>query len=128
MKPSLRIQHLVPKIPATALTSVFHALQEWEGYVTAIHKDAVQARLVDITAHDSKAQETARIPLMEISDEDLQQMRVGSVFRWVIGYERSHSGKKRVSQIVFRNLPQLTEKEIQDGHAWADEVIASLKL
>ena len=55
-------------------------------------------------------------------------MRPGSVFRWVIGYERSPAGtKKRVSHIVFRDLPVITS-DLRDGELWAGDTIRSLKL
>ena len=52
-----------------------------------------------------------------------------SIFRWVIGYERSASGtKKRVSQIVFRDLPRLTRADVREGREWARETMQSLGL
>ena len=47
----------------------------------------------------------------------------GSIFRWVIGYERSVTGtRKRVSRIVFlRDLPTTTEADLRDAEAWAEE-------
>ena len=54
-------------------------------------------------------------------------MADGSVFRWVIGYERSPAGtKKRVSQIVLRDLPAVTEADLRDGEEWARETIRAL--
>lgn len=121
------IQHVIPRVEPSVAASVFHALQEWEGYVTAIHQTEFFARLVDITAGASTEEEEARIPLAEISDDDAQRLRLGSIFRWVIGYERSSFGtKKRVSHIVLRDLPTLTRRDIRDGQTWAEEVIASL--
>ena len=74
-------------------------------------------------------EEEADIPLDEISDEDSAKMRPGSIFRWVIGYERSVAGtKRRVSQIVFRDLPAITKTDLRDGEKWACETIRSLEL
>lgn len=115
-----------PIVPPSRPLPSFHALQEWEGYVTDIGAENFHARLVDITAGASIDGEEARIPLAEVSDEDAGRMQCGSIFRWVIGYERSMGGaRKRVSQIVFRDLPALTRKDIRDGQAWAQEVLAS---
>lgn len=100
-----------------------HALQEWEGYVVAIRDKEFQARLLDLTAEAAFPDEEATILLEEISDRDAAMMRVGSIFRWVIGYERSPAGaKKRVSLIVFRDLPRLTEADVRRGAEWASEV------
>ncbi len=101
----------------------FHALQEWEGYVIEIGEDDFTVRLLDLTAGALHEEEEAVIPLSEISEDDLKRLRLGSVFRWVIGYERSASGtKRRVSQIVFRDLPAMTKQDISEGEEWAKKV------
>ncbi len=116
-------------IPQRRRTPTFHALQEWEGYVLEVGATDFVARLVDLTGGSSHEQEEADIPLAEISDKDSAKIRPGSVFRWVIGYERSTAGtKRRVSQIVFRDLPEITETDVRDGEVWASDTIRSLKL
>ena len=90
----------------------FHALQEWEGYVLEVEDGDLVARLVDLTAGASA---------------DDVRIGVGSIFRWVIGYERSPAGtKKRVSQIVLRDLPAITENDLRKGEAWARKMARSL--
>ena len=111
------------RTPATTL----HALQEWEGHVVEIGDEEFTARLADVTAGASYEREEAVIPLAEISDGDAARMREGSIFRWVIGYERSSAGtKKRVSQIVFRDLPAVTGADLRAGETWARAVARSL--
>ncbi len=106
-----------------------HPLQEWEGYVLEIVDKHFVARLIDLTAGSAQEEEEATIPLAELSDEDAAKMRRGSIFRWVIGYERSAMGtKKRVSQIVFRDLPAISKADLQAGGQWAHEAIKSLGL
>ena len=86
--------------------------------------DELVVRLVDLTAGSTHEEEEATIPLAEIAEGDAAAMRVGSIFRWVIGYERSPAGtKKRVSQIVFRDLPRMTEQDFQEGKKWARETM-----
>ena len=115
----------VRRMPATR----FHALQEWEGHVVEIGDEEFTARLVDITVGASHEQEEAVIPISEISDGDAAKMREGSIFRWVIGYERSATGtKKRVSQIVFRDLSAVTDADLRAGRAWARETMRSFGL
>ena len=107
----------------------FHLLQEWEGHVTEIGEDDFTVRLLDLTAGSSHEEEEAVIPLSEISEDDLKRLCLGSIFRWVIGYERSASGtKQRVSRIVFRELPVVTKQNIAEAEErarktaqlWAD--------
>ena len=85
------------------------------------------ARLVDLTVGLSHESEEVAIPLAEISERDADNMAVGSIFRWVIGYERTPEGtRKRVSQIVFRDLPRMTESDLRAGREWARKVAPAL--
>ncbi len=105
----------------------FHALQEWEGYVTEIKETEFTARLTDLTSGANYASEEANIPLDEISEDDAAKMQVGSIFRWVIGYERRGGSKKRVSQIVLRDLPMITKSDLRDGREWAHSIVATFQ-
>ena len=118
-----------PLPPALPRRATLHALQEWEGHVVEMDDKAFVAHLVDLTAGAAYAEEEATIPLVEVSDDDAARMRIGSIFRWVIGYERSPAGtKKRVSQIVFRDLPRMTKADFEEGRAWARNIVQSLDL
>ncbi len=118
-----------PSVAPASRRATLHALQEWEGYVLETIGDDFVARLVDLTGGSSHEEEEAIIPLAEISDDDAAKLHVGAIFRWVIGYERAPSGtKKRVSQIVFRDLPRVTEQDLQQGREWARNTIKALKL
>ena len=80
-----------------------------------------------MTAKESSAGEEADFPLNELSDRDLENIKLGSVFRWVIGYEKKASGtKKRYSEIVFREMPQWTNREIQSAEKKASEIVRSI--
>ena len=117
-----------PRPSPDPLRATLHALQEWEGYVVEIDRHEFVARLVDLTAGSTHEEEEAVIPLAEISECDAAAARVGSIFRWVIGYERSPAGtKKRVSQIVFRDLPRMTERDFREGRNWARETMRAFE-
>ena len=92
------------------------------------------AHLTDLTAGpaasevDGIAEEEATIPSSELSEEDLSRLRPGSIFRWAIGYERAPSGtKKRVSQIVLRDLPVMTAQDMSMGEEWARRVSEAIR-
>ena len=117
----------IPK-PRHHPASTFHALQEWEGYVTEINDTEFTANLIDISTGESYEKNEADIPIDEISEEDASKMQVGSIFRWVIGYELTVSGtKKRVSHIVFRNLPAVTKADLREGEEWARKIMEAFK-
>lgn len=124
-----QVVSLPPPYRHRAPAATLHPVQEWEGYVVEINDTHFTARLVDLSAGSGHEEEEATIPLTELSDKDVGKMRDGSIFRWVIGYERSLSGtKKRVSQIVFRDLPAITPSDLRDGRTWARDVVQALKL
>jgi hypothetical protein len=106
--------------------AAFQAVQEWEGYVVEITASEFVARLVDLTAGPSHEEEEAIIPLAQVSDHDAARLRLGSIFRWVIGYETSAvESEKWVSRIVFRDLPKVTKTDLREGKAWARRVLES---
>ena len=116
----------LPPRPRRIPSATLHALQEWEGYVLHIGQEEFEARLIDLTAGAAHEGEEATIPLQELSDHDARKLRLGAIFRWVIGYERTAGSKKRVSQIVFRDLPAVTKSDLRDGETWARHMVRSL--
>ena len=107
--------------------TTLQAVQEWEGYVVDIGVSEFVARLVDLTAGSSHEEEEAIIPLAQVSDHDAARLRLGSIFRWVIGYETSAvESEKWVSRIVFRDLPKITKNDLREGRAWARKILESL--
>ena len=106
--------------------TTLQAVQEWEGYVVDIGASEFVARLVDLTAGSSHEEEEAIIPLAQVSDHDAARLRLGSIFRWVIGYETSAvESVKWVSRIVFRDPPKVTRNDLREGKAWARKVLES---
>lgn len=104
------------------------AQQEWEGTVLSVNSVDFVARLLDITAGATYEEEEATIPLSDLSDDDRAKVEIGAVFRWVVGYERSAAGtRRRVSQIVFRDLPRVTGEDVDRGGGWADDLIESFQ-
>ncbi len=107
-----------------SLQPTLHPLREWEGFVVGIGSETFEARILDVAAGDRYDSAEATIPLQEIAHGDRERIGIGSVFRWVIGHERSPAGsKRRVSQIVFRDLPAVTSTDEHDGSEWAREVM-----
>ena len=109
-------------------TPTFHALQEWEGYVVSINETEFTARLVDLTDRRAFEEEEAEIPLEDISESDAARMKVGNIFRWVVGYKHWAMGQKeRVSSIVFRDVPAVSRSDRQAGDRWAERVLVAFR-
>lgn len=104
-----------------------NVLQEWEGHVYAVEDDKLSAQLIDMTADSPDKTLEADIPLAEISEHDADNLTVGSVFHWVIGYESSpEGGKKRISQIIFDDLPRVAGTDVTEGREWARKTAKSI--
>ena len=80
-----------------------------------------------MTGRANYEEEEADIPLCEVSAADAEKMQVGSIFRWVIGYERAAGPVRRVSQIVFRDLPAISEGDLAASRRWADRVATAFR-
>lgn len=106
----------------------FHPIQEWEGTVTDVDGDTFMARLTDLTAGKRVAEEEADFLVDDLTDDDRQLLVPGAIFRWVVGYQRASGGsKKRVSHVVFRRLPMLTEKDAAEAREEGTRRAAALK-
>ena len=106
----------------------FRAIQEWEGYVIHVGDSTFLARLTDLSVGARRAEEEVELLVSDLSDDDKSILAVGSMFRWAIGYQRSPGGsRKRVSQIVFRRLPQWTRKELDQASEEGAEMIEAIQ-
>ena len=84
-------------------TIVYGSLAKWEGYVTSVGHDGFEARLVAV---DGAAEDMdVEFDKEEVDPGDRSLLVPGAVFYWDVGYEDGSSGRKRVSQLMFRRLP-----------------------
>ncbi|MGO9460077.1 MAG: hypothetical protein ACLP1W_08145 [Rhodomicrobium sp.] len=113
------------RLPHRPLTS-FIALQEWECCVSRINDDSFIADLVDITGGSALATEQTEFLKSDLSFRQQAELRIGAVFRWSIGYEKSPSGKRRTSQLVFRKLPQWSQADIDEARAFGRDLSQKL--
>ena len=115
------------KVSIPKLWKKFHTLQEWEGYVLEVSENEFTARLLDLTADANEEDEEVTVPLSEIAEADHKHLYSGSIFRWIIGHEYSERGTlRRISEIIFRDLPVMSAGDISDGQKWAKEIAESL--
>ena len=120
---SLKLPEFKPVEPRPRLI----ALQEWEGYVTDVHKGGFTAHLVDTTRAEGTAPEVAEFLISDVADDDLDLLRLGAIFRWSIGHIRDQGTTKiRASQIVFRQLPKWREQDLAEARETAKEISAAI--
>jgi len=89
----------------------FTLLQKWEGIVEEVNGQHFKAKLVDLTENKESDAE-ATIGYDEIDEEDKVLLKEGAVFYWSVGYLDRAMGRIKASQIRFRRLPQLSEKQM----------------
>ena len=60
--------------------------------------------------------------------DDLQRLRPGSIFRWVIGYARSASGTKAAGshRSSFATFLPMTKQDLSKGKEWARKIAQSM--
>ena len=110
------------------LSSRLEVLQSWEGYVTVINPEdgSFTARLYDLTNPGSSVSE-AELEIADVSENDRDLLKIGGVFRWMIGYRRHDFGQReRISAIVFRRLPTWTGDDLVGAMEEGERLAASL--
>jgi hypothetical protein len=106
----------------------FSPLQEWEGYVVTVTEKNFTARLTDITKGALIEEDEVELPLDDLTEVERQALKRGSIFRWVIGYQITRTGqRKRASQIVFRQLPRWTKRELDEATRQGQERVERIK-
>ena len=123
------IEQLRPVKPAQSsenLRVAFVTKQEWEGVVQEIGRDYAVVKLQDVRRGTAEA-ELGEIPLEEFSQSDRLRMKKGSIFRWVIGLEKKGQTQTRISQVVLRDLPAWTKREIEDAISEGHQLSIRLK-
>ncbi len=104
---------------------VLTAHQEWEGVVTKVCSESFEAMLRDKTAGDQESKEVAEFDIgLMVSADDLELLKEGAIFNWVIGTEVKKEGTKRkVSFIKFRRLPAFTAADFAQARSFANEMM-----
>lgn len=110
------------------VNSRLNLLQSWEGVVTSVDLTSGEfaARLFDLTSPLADESE-AVFDIGEVSTNDVDLLKVGSVFRWMIGYRKYNFGKQeRISSIVFRRLPAWYESDIETAISYGEELAGTI--
>lgn len=103
---------------------------EWEGYVTRIDADFIEARLTGLSGQGVAGEiEEATIPNAEIADTDPLLVAVGGLFRLCVSYEKSPTGeRRRYSTIVFRRLPAYRQGDLDAAHERTRQRLNALRV
>lgn len=112
-----------------SLSSRLDVLQSWEGAVTEIDEErgTFTARLMDLD-NPAAAVSEAEFDLSDVSANDCDALRIGGIFRWMIGYRRHNFGQReRVSAIVFRRLPVWNEADVEEAVIEGERLAGSIR-
>src|SRR4029078_8487763 len=92
----------------------FELLQEWDGSVLRVDGDHISVRLIDKTNPQPgmNAEEMSELSFDELTEEDRERVRPGAVFSWYIGYLMVNGTRHRTSQVRFRRLPGVYQRDL----------------
>jgi hypothetical protein len=114
------------EVPGESLS----AKVEWEGTVTRVGHETFWASLTRIERaavpspsatrlHAIFPTEHTELPLDDVRASDRELVRPGAVFRMVVGYQISRSGRRRAIDVVFRRLPRWRPYDMRAAEAEA---------
>lgn len=83
--------------------------QNWVGYVTKISKNKFTAKLID--KNKPTTYEVAQFEKEEVSDGDLNLLKVGAIFYWSVGFANQNGQSIKQSLIRFKRSVSITEEE-----------------
>jgi len=105
----------------------FEVLQRFDGTVISVTSEAFVSRLSDRT--NPGVEEEAEIPLAEIMPGDLELVKPGAMFYWVIGYRREVYGQvSRSSVIRFKRLPSWSPEDVDRAKKSAETLLSFFDL
>lgn len=90
-------------------------LQEWYGWIEMIGEFYISAHLKDIT--NGGTDEEVVFTWFDIKDEDQDEIRPGSVFKWTIGIK----GTTTFSDIVFEPAKELSKEDLINASKRAEK-------
>jgi len=122
-------QRRVEKAPKVTKVEHFEVLKKFECAVTNIDLENREftAKVKSLDLSDRQDYE-ADFDIDEVSDDDLDLLKIGSVFYWHIGRYRNAQGtKSNVSEITFRRLPTWSKSRISKIGAIVDKLKSILE-
>jgi len=111
-------------------TASFRVVQEWECCVQDISDDntVFNAQLIDITRNRQYPDEEADFGIENVDEADRHLIKIGGIFKWMIGYEYPFVGKKKLtSKIHFVRMPVFTEQDIIRAEKKAEQFMNEIR-
>jgi hypothetical protein len=116
-----------PVRPIVRLGSALTPLREWEGFVEAISAESFFVKLSDVTDTAGLPTDEAEFELKDLSGADRELLRVGSIIRWVVGFERlANDQRQRVSRVHVRRIPVFRVSGIDEARNEAEQLLKGI--
>lgn len=90
----------------------FLKVKKWVCTVTSLSEDIFLARADEVGV--TGTYEEVEFDINDVSPDDREYLKIGSVFYWTIGYNTRNGQKTKQSVIRFKRLPQITEKDFDE--------------
>jgi hypothetical protein len=101
------------------------ATYSWVGFVSSIGAKTFRAKVEDLKSNN-KVYEDAEFEINDLAEDEINMLKIGSVFYWSIGYEYRNGTKKKESFIRFKRLPKFTDNQIDTALDLSNELFDSL--
>lgn len=113
--------------PQKIIGSSLAPLKEWEGFVEHIGDRTFFVKICDVKDPSGIPSDEAEFELRDLPESDRRNLRIGSIIRWVIGYERLPTDQRqKVSRVHVRRLPVFTTSDLVSAYNEADRLLAGL--
>jgi hypothetical protein len=100
------------KVAPDPAQEYFMSTQEWDGYVTEIAGDEIEAVIYPIGDSDGLRQDAVTIPLSLVDDDARARVKIGSIFRLATGRLRRKRQNMHGVKIYFRLAADTKPKQL----------------
>lgn len=101
-------------------------LVEWEGVVESVSVDIFEARLTVIKGSNVDFDEFASFELANIPQDDQDLIRLGALFRFVVGLQALGGTRQQYSRLTFRRLPAWNNNTIDKTQSKFENIVKSI--
>jgi hypothetical protein len=101
-------------------------VQKWKGIVIDILDDHFEAKLFDLT-NRSNIYEIGELDIEDISPDDKQLLKEGSIFYWTVGHFMDNGQITKRSELRFQRLITLDDNDMEDIFLSVDKKFSKLK-
>lgn len=110
--------------PTSKYRNYIYNSQNWIGHVIELFDDSFTAKLID--KYDPTTYEIAQFETAEVSDDDIELLKLGAVFYWFVGFANQDGRVFKQSLVKFKRALDLSVSEFDSIKDKVDELSDTL--